>query len=302
MATGPPMETPIVAPTGSALASASVPRLPLAPGLLSITKLWASFCCSRSAISRATMSGVDPGPNGTTILTVFVGQSCAAAGASAHSDPANAIARLVFIRFSRILCHATSHSSRAIGSLQAGSLPQRRLSRASSAARVTALPPDLPWPLLRPLSAVPGHARRRRDSHGPIGHRTGVVSRRACLRDAARAARRRDRAHRRVALQGIDGARLAGRAHRDRLRLRPLPRDRLDRDLVAAAMDLSHHRVADVAGKHLRRCRLCPRQYLAHAQASLSGGREDVGRRASYLERRSRLDRAVRLLSRLGGL
>jgi hypothetical protein len=89
---------PIVAPSGSALATASVPRLPLAPGLFSITKLWPSFCCNRSAISRATKSGVEPGPNGTTILTVFVGQSCAAAGTSASSDPANAIARLVFIQ------------------------------------------------------------------------------------------------------------------------------------------------------------------------------------------------------------
>jgi len=88
--------------------------------LFSITKLWPSFCCSRSAISRATMSGVDPGPNGTTILTVFAGQSCAAAGASASSDAATAIVRFVFIRLSCILRLVARHSSWTIGSLQAG--------------------------------------------------------------------------------------------------------------------------------------------------------------------------------------
>ena len=108
MASGPPIEIPIVAPSGSALATASVPRLPLAPGLFSITKVWPSFCCRRSAISRATMSGVEPGPNGTMILTVLVGQSCAAAGVSASSDPANAIAGVLFIR------HALAPASLAV--------------------------------------------------------------------------------------------------------------------------------------------------------------------------------------------
>src|ERR1700757_4614439 len=35
-----------------------------------------------SAIRRATMSGVEPGPNGATMRTSFGGQSCAAAGAA----------------------------------------------------------------------------------------------------------------------------------------------------------------------------------------------------------------------------
>src|SRR5258705_1483038 len=90
MASGPPIEMPIVVPSGSALATASVPRLPLAPGLFSITKVWPSVCCRRSPISRATMSGVEPGPNGTTILTVLVGHSCAAAGGSASHSPSRA--------------------------------------------------------------------------------------------------------------------------------------------------------------------------------------------------------------------
>ncbi len=43
----------------------SVPVMALAPGRFSITKDWPSFCCMWSAISRAIMSGVEPGPNGT---------------------------------------------------------------------------------------------------------------------------------------------------------------------------------------------------------------------------------------------
>jgi hypothetical protein len=54
-----------------------------------------------SAISRATMSGVEPGPNGTMILTVFVGQSCAAAGTAANNSPDSAKAKRLFIEFSR---------------------------------------------------------------------------------------------------------------------------------------------------------------------------------------------------------
>jgi hypothetical protein len=54
-----------------------------------------------SAISRPTMSGVEPGPNGTMILTVFVGQSCAAAGTHANSSPDKAKTKRLFIEFSR---------------------------------------------------------------------------------------------------------------------------------------------------------------------------------------------------------
>src|SRR5262245_30994849 len=78
MASGPPMLTPIVEPSGAAFATMSVPRLPLAPGLFSTTnELAGYFCCKPSATRRATMSGVDPAPNGTTIRTAFPGQSCA---------------------------------------------------------------------------------------------------------------------------------------------------------------------------------------------------------------------------------
>src|SRR5262245_44408247 len=86
MASGPPMLTPIVEPSGAAFATASVPRLPLAPGLFSTTnELAGYFCCKPSATRRATMSGVDPAPNGTTMRTTFPGQSCAGAAAAVAS-------------------------------------------------------------------------------------------------------------------------------------------------------------------------------------------------------------------------
>src|SRR5580658_3365880 len=77
MASGPPMLTPIVAPSEAALATTSVPALPLAPGLFSTMKAWPSCSCRRSAISRATISGVAPAANGTMMRTVFSGHSCA---------------------------------------------------------------------------------------------------------------------------------------------------------------------------------------------------------------------------------
>jgi hypothetical protein len=67
------------------LATASVPRLPLAPGLFSTTNGWPSLVCSSSASSRATMSGVAPAANGTISFTPFVGQSCAVAGQAAQA-------------------------------------------------------------------------------------------------------------------------------------------------------------------------------------------------------------------------
>ncbi len=66
IASGPPMLMPMVEPSGTALATASVPRLPLAPGLFSTTKALPGYLrCHWSAMSRATVSGVDPAPNGT---------------------------------------------------------------------------------------------------------------------------------------------------------------------------------------------------------------------------------------------
>jgi hypothetical protein len=47
------------------------------------------------------MSGVEPGPNGTMILTDFAGQSCAAATAGASKSANNAKATLLFIELSR---------------------------------------------------------------------------------------------------------------------------------------------------------------------------------------------------------
>ena len=54
------------------MATASVPKLPLAPGLLSMVNGWPSFFCKWSAIRRATTSGVEPGPNGATIVSVSI--------------------------------------------------------------------------------------------------------------------------------------------------------------------------------------------------------------------------------------
>src|SRR6478735_3470074 len=67
----------MVEPSGCALATASVPILPLAPGLFSTMKVVsACFLPSPSAIRRATMSGVEPAPNGTMTCTNFGGHAC----------------------------------------------------------------------------------------------------------------------------------------------------------------------------------------------------------------------------------
>ena len=87
---------PTIVPSGAALATMSVPILPLAPGLFSITTLCFDFTCSRSAISRMMMSGVAPAANGTTIRTGLVGHSCATAVSVAGSKVIRARPR-VFI-------------------------------------------------------------------------------------------------------------------------------------------------------------------------------------------------------------
>jgi hypothetical protein len=66
-----------------------------------------------SPISRPTMSGVEPGPNGTMTRTVFVGQSCAAAVTGANNSAENANAKLFFISLSLL----TMRSSRSASSL-----------------------------------------------------------------------------------------------------------------------------------------------------------------------------------------
>ena len=76
----------MVVPSGAALATASVPRLPLAPGRLSTTNDCLDFACSRSPISRMMMSGVAPAANGTTIRTGLAGHSCAVAGRRAGQE------------------------------------------------------------------------------------------------------------------------------------------------------------------------------------------------------------------------
>jgi hypothetical protein len=81
---------PRVASLGAAFATASVARLPLAPGLSSIKNVLSGyFLLSPSATSRATMSGVDPGPNGTRMRTVLAGHSCARPGMLAAQSKAS---------------------------------------------------------------------------------------------------------------------------------------------------------------------------------------------------------------------
>src|SRR6516165_9527667 len=120
----------------------------------------------------------------------------------------------------------------------------------------TILPPDVPWPLLR---LQDNRANVYRGFWQGLGHgagdsraRTCRLPRGACLRDVACTARRGDQADWRVALQGADVFGLPRRPHSDRLRLRAVSGDRLDRRVVSARMDLLRHAAIDVAGEHFR--------------------------------------------------
>ena len=53
-------------PSGSALATAALPSIVLAPGLFSTTMLIAEVWLTRWAISRAATSVVEPAASGTT--------------------------------------------------------------------------------------------------------------------------------------------------------------------------------------------------------------------------------------------
>ena len=99
------MLTPIVYPSGAALAIASAPIIPPAPALFSTMKVFFVLFDIASARRRAKMSGLDPGANGAMILTVpLSGQSCAdAVGAIARpAAPSviNARKESSFIRYS----------------------------------------------------------------------------------------------------------------------------------------------------------------------------------------------------------
>ena len=65
--------TSSVWPSAAALATASVPVMPFAPGRFSTKNdcpVWTASCC---AISRAITSGAPPGPNGTIRRTGRLG-------------------------------------------------------------------------------------------------------------------------------------------------------------------------------------------------------------------------------------
>src|SRR5215468_2622932 len=133
-------------------------------------------------------------------------------------------------------------------------VPRRRC---NDDAMPTTLPPGTPWPLLRLQDST--LRKRRWGFWRGLGHGAGDSCARtcrlpwgACLRDVACTARRGDQARRGVALQGADVVGLPRRAHSDRLRLRAVSGDRLDRRVVAARMDLLRHAAIDVAGEHFR--------------------------------------------------
>src|SRR5215471_5168545 len=68
------------------------------------------------------MSGVEPGPNGTMIRTVFVGHACAAAVTGANKSADNSNAKLFFIRLSLLTMRSSARCRRSHGlSLPAGS-------------------------------------------------------------------------------------------------------------------------------------------------------------------------------------
>src|SRR6516225_2180741 len=122
-------------------------------------------------------------------------------------------------------------------------------------AMLTTLPPDVPCPLLRLQRATrmsTGFRRGLSHGAGDSRARTCRFPRSACLRHVARTARRGDQACRGAALQGADVVALSRRAHSDWIRLRAVSRDRLDRRVVPARMDLLRHAAVDVAGEHFR--------------------------------------------------
>ncbi|MGC1927036.1 MAG: hypothetical protein WA706_24920 [Pseudolabrys sp.] len=93
MASGPPMLTPMVEPSGVAFATRSVPRLSPAPGLFStINALAGYFCCKPSATRRATMS------LGQKALRSAPCQSCATAVVVRASTARNALTACFAVR------------------------------------------------------------------------------------------------------------------------------------------------------------------------------------------------------------
>src|SRR6476646_6769356 len=79
---------PSVYPSLSARATASLPRVPAAPGRFSMTTGWPSFSCNDCAMMRPMMSAPPPGPNGTMMRTGRCGHSCADAPTVLRSNPA----------------------------------------------------------------------------------------------------------------------------------------------------------------------------------------------------------------------
>src|SRR5467141_2446331 len=66
--------------------------LPPAPGLFSITTVWPHTSCRRLPMRRAVVSVEPPGANGTTMRTVFAGQSAAEARDTTMDGAATAAA------------------------------------------------------------------------------------------------------------------------------------------------------------------------------------------------------------------
>ena len=82
-----------------ALAAASTPSRPPAPGLLSTTTAWPQRAASLSDMARTMRSSELPGPVGTTMRTVRVGHAlCALASCAAVMKPAAVAAAVAAVR------------------------------------------------------------------------------------------------------------------------------------------------------------------------------------------------------------
>ena len=239
--------------------------MPLAPALFSTMKFCPSFCCSRSATSRAMVSGVAPAPNGTMKRTVLVGQSCASAGAAAlNKNSARATMR---VTSSSRAIRAAYVRRRLPRSSECGPLPQHKESAMGLAIMILGLAVFIGTHLVT----------TQRDTRATLIARYGEGP-----------------------YKGRLFARLGRRRGADRLGFRRLPRRRLDRRVVSAGLDAARHGPAGLARHHFLLRGLFARPHQDRAQAPDAGRHQAVGGRAPHLQRRPRLDHPVRRRSSAG--
>src|SRR5436190_746038 len=172
-------------PSGVALATCSVPIRPLAPGRFSITIVCPHIALSLGASVRASVSAPPAGGNGTTMVTVRLGNAWAEAKPTAPGSSAPHSRATI--------------ERRAIerGRDMAGSAPKRS-KRVTRQARYRA-------------AARPGSRRGRRLARWRCDDRR--AQRRETLDAALDDVARLEEQHRRVRLADRDAARRAGREH-----------------------------------------------------------------------------------------